>query len=76
MKRDLPIWEKERNALFDSGGVTYVFVLSNMSVYKVKGEVKIKEGVTLKLEKTDLRLDDFDKEIKEYIQGKLFEDIS
>jgi hypothetical protein len=76
MNRDLPIWEKERSVLFDSEGVTYVLVLSNMSVYKVKGEVRIKEGVTLKLEKTDLRLDDFDKEIKEYIQGKLFEEIS
>jgi hypothetical protein len=47
-----------------------------MTVYRVKGEVKIREGVTLKLQETDWTLDDFDNEIKEYVQGKLFEDIS
>ncbi len=76
MSRDLTKWEKERSVIFESEGVTYVLVLSNMRVYKVKGEVKITKGVTLRLEKTDLRLDEFDKEIKEYIQRKLFEDIS
>ncbi|MGE5445894.1 MAG: hypothetical protein ACM3SR_15095 [Ignavibacteriales bacterium] len=76
MKRDLTKWEKERSVLFESDGATYVLVLSNMRVYRVKGEVKIKEGVTLKLKETDLKLDDFDKEIREYVQGRLFEDIS
>jgi hypothetical protein len=76
MKRDLTKWEKERSVLFESDGATYVLVLSNMTVYRVKGEIKIKEGVTLKLQGTDLSLDDFDNEIKEYIQGRLFEDIS
>ncbi|MGE5446347.1 MAG: hypothetical protein ACM3SR_17430 [Ignavibacteriales bacterium] len=76
MSRDLTKWEKERSVIFESDGATYVLVLSNMRVYRVKGEVKIREGVTLKLQETDLSLGDFDKEIKEYIQGRLFEDMS
>ncbi len=75
MKKDLITWEKERSVIFESDGAAYVLVLSSMTVYRVKGEVRIREDVTLKLQETDLTLDDFDNEIKEYIQGRLFEGI-
>ena len=74
MKGDITIWEKERSVTFESDGIAYVLVVSNMRVYRVKGELRIKEGVTLKLQETDLTLEDFDNEIREYVQGRLFED--
>ncbi len=75
MKKALTTWEKEKSVLFDSDGATYVLVLSNMTIYRVNGELKITEGVTLKLEQTDLTVNDFDNDIRECIQGRLFEDM-